>query len=59
VIRHQVEDYTRLYWHGYPEDFAQYRKHTLLRRYYLSKALDELIERHNDEGSGGRPKDER
>lgn len=58
MIRHQVEDYTRLYWHGYPEDFTVFRRHTLLRRYYLNRALDQLIERSNDEG-GGRPADER
>jgi hypothetical protein len=58
VIRHQVEDFTRLYWHGYPEDFATFRRHSLLRRYYLNRALDELIERSNEEG-GGQPSDAR
>jgi hypothetical protein len=58
VIRDQVADYTRLYWHGYPEDFATFRRHSIVRRYYLNAELDELIQRSNDEG-GGRPEDQR
>lgn len=57
-MRLQAAEYTRLYWHGYPEDFKTWRRHSILRRFYLSQELDHLIEQSNDEG-GGQPRDQR
>lgn len=53
------EIFTRLYWHGWPGDWADFLRLTLVDTVLASRALDRVIERSNEGDGGGRPKDQR
>ena len=52
------QEFTRLYWHGWPGDFEAFLSMKLTDRYLATSSLDQLIEVSNERGSG-RPSDDR
>jgi hypothetical protein len=58
VKRRLWDEYTRLYWHGYPGTFAEFIDLPMSDRYLANVSLTDLVERSNDAG-GNRPGDDR